>query len=268
MIQTNDDGFAIVGYGDHPLYGTESRLVKTDSKGNLLWNKTYGEPNESSIVLSIVQADDCGYALAGSTRGDMWLVRTDSNGDVQWEERYGGQNGDDCSSVVRTIDGGYLLAGSTASFGAGDSDGWVVKCDSQGNMQWSKTYGETGRDGLRGAIQARNGGYVLVGRTDTISSPAGVVVKLSASGELEWEKSLGDNTPESVTVASDGGYIFVGYKGEPTNRDNEVWAVKIAPDSGAQETVPLYATWIVVAVVITVAGLGLGLLIYLMKRNR
>jgi hypothetical protein len=283
VIQVIDGGFAIAGYGDHPLYGTtEARLVKTDSNGDLLWNKTYGGPNTGNFVRSIIQADDGGYALAGSKRGDMWLAKTDSNGNFQWEEMYGdgGENLEGCSSIVRTSDGGYLLAGYTASSGAGDEDCWVVKVNSQGNVQWEKAYGTSGRDRFTSATQARTGGYVLVGTTDILRDFAGVIIKLSSSGELEWEKSFaGDNTPESVTVASDGGYIFAGFKGDPNSRDSkvwkgdpnsrdsEVWAVKISPDSGAQETEHLYTMWIMVAVVIVVAGLGLGLLIYFKRRK-
>jgi hypothetical protein len=283
VIQTSDGGYAIVGYGDHPISGTEGRLVKTDSNGNVQWNKTYGELNEVSYFLSVAATDN-GFALAGSSQGDMWLVKIDSNGNVQWEEMYGGENMEECRSVVSTSDGGYLLSGYTASFGVGDEDCWAVKTDSHGNVQWERTYGTSGRDRFTSAVQARNGGYVLVGITDMLRDFAGVAIKLSASGELEWERSFsGDNKPESVTVASDGGYIFAGYKGDSTNRDSMVWAVKIAPDSGVQETTPppsepspspseppelFYATWIVIAAVIAVTGLGLGLLIYLTKRNR
>jgi hypothetical protein len=277
FIQTSDGGFAIVGYGYNPLFGTEPRLVKTDSKGNVQWNKTYGEPNENSIVSSIVQSSDDGFALAGSTRGDMWLVKTDSGGDLLWETKYGGQDVESCSSVVRTLDGGYVLTGSTASFGAGDYDGWVVKTDSNGKMQWNKTYGGAGRDDFRAAAIASDGGYVLVGSTNIIKNPATAIVKFGAFGELEWEKGFsGENRPESVTVASDGGYFFAGLKGNSNNRESVVWAVKIAPDYSAQETEPppsespelFYAALIVIAIMIVIVVLGLGLLVYFMKRNR
>jgi hypothetical protein len=277
VIQTIDGGFAIVGYGYNPLYRTEPMLVKTDSNGNIQWSKTYGEPSESRIVLSIVQTIDDGFALAGSTRGDMWFVKTDSVGDVLWETKYGGQDAEICSSVVRTTNGGYLLTGSTASFGAGDYDGWVVKTDSNGKMQWNKTYGGAGRDDFRAAAITSDGGYVLVGSTDVIKNPVAAVVKFDAFGELEWEKNFsGENRPESVTVASDGGYFFAGLKGNSNNRESVVWAVKIAPDYSVQETEPppsesselFYAALIVVVIMIGIVVLGLGLLVYFMKRNR
>lgn len=237
MIQTSDGGYAILGAGSHPFYGkSEARLVKTDSTGNLQWNKTYGEPDEYDSLCSIVESDG-GYVLMGSARDDIWLVKINSEGNVLWEKRYGGQNDESCSYAIRTVDGGYLLVGGTESYGAGDWDGWVVKTDSNGNVQWTRTYGTAGGDIFRAAAICSSGGYVLTGKTDFNSeSPSAVVVKLSNSGELVWEKSFpSENSPQSVIVASDGGYIFAAYTKNTDNPECEIWAVKIAPDSSPQE---------------------------------
>ena len=236
FIQTRDGGYAIAGFGDHPISGVEGRLVKIDSEGNLQWNQTYGELNGVVRLRSVIETDD-GYALAGtilagSINDDMWLVKTDLEGNVEWEKRYGGQNSEGCASAVRAIDGGYLLAGYTRSFGAGDSVCFVVKTDSSGNLEWNQTYGGSGRDSCMSVVEAMDGGYVLTGFVNNTSNgQAAVVVKLSVSGELKWEKDYpGENKIQSVTVASDGGYVFVGYKGDSSNRDSEVWAVKLEPD--------------------------------------
>jgi len=144
-VQTWDGGYALAGYTESFGAGdSDFWLVKTDSSGNIQWNKTYGGTN-TDYAHSVVQTWDGGYALAGDTwsleldDADFWLVKTDSSGNMQWSKTYGGTNYDCVRSVVQTWDGGYALAGYTYSFGAGDSDFWLVKTDSSGNIQWNKT---------------------------------------------------------------------------------------------------------------------------------
>jgi len=81
---------------------------------------------------------------------------------AEWSRTYGGTSFDGALSFVQTSDGGYALAGYTFSFGAGDSDAWLVKVDSNGNMQWNKTYGGTERDIGMNTVETSDGGSELV----------------------------------------------------------------------------------------------------------
>ena len=258
LIQTSDGGYAIAGFGDHPISGTEARLVKTDSEGNLQWNKTYGEPNESSQFKSIVETDD-GYALAGHTGFGavyygFWLVKTDAYGNMQWNKIYDGPDDELARSLVAAPDGGYVLAGEK-----GDNF-WLVKTAENGNMLWNQTYESRG-DYFIEVVQARDGGYVLAGQD--------LVVKVNATGELEWEKSFPDKTIRHVIVASDGGYVFAGWKGDPTINAGEVWAAKLESDYVPPEVDFsawfLSADWVTVTaaiVTVCVAVIVVGLVIY------
>ena len=224
-IQTEDEGYAIAGYM-HGDVSTEAWLVKVDKDGNLQWNKTYGPAY--SWFSSIVETDDGGFALAGATLGDFWLVKTDSNGNVQFDKNYGGRGAEEARSLVTTIDG-YLMVGKTNSFGAGDDDGWVVKTDLEGNMQWNTTFGGAGRDVLH-SVSASNEGYVVAGVVDSLANRAAVVAKLNMSGEIDWETLYdSDGTPTSIIKSKDGGYVFAGYK-EGGSVNSQVWLVKIAPE--------------------------------------
>jgi len=171
MVQTSDGGYALAGCTWS--YGTGSRdfwLVKTDSAGNMLWNKTYGGADHDQAN-SVVQTSDGGYALAGLTTSfgaggdDFWLVKTDSAGNMQWNQTYGGTKDDQANSVVQTLDGGYVLTGTTASYGAGGNDFWVIKTDPHGNMEWSQTYGGTSGDAANSVILTNDGGFALTGTT-------------------------------------------------------------------------------------------------------
>jgi hypothetical protein len=133
VVQTSDGGYTLAGLTMLFFAGDfDFLLIKTDSFGNEQWSETYGGTNDD-VASSVVQTSDGGYTLAGSTESfgvggyDFWLVKTDAEGNMEWNKTYGGPHYDTAGSVVQTVDGGYALAGQTESFGAGNSDFWLVK---------------------------------------------------------------------------------------------------------------------------------------------
>jgi len=177
VVQTTDGGYALAGYTFSSGVNGSFWLVKTDGDGIEQWNKWYGG-NDYEYCLSMVQTSDEGYALAGyreevsgAGSSDFWLVKVDSSGIVQWDEMYGGSGSELARSVVQTKDGGYALAGSTDSLGAGWEDFWVVKADSSGTLQWNETYGGAELDYASSLVQTGEGGYAVAGTTE--SSGAG-----------------------------------------------------------------------------------------------
>jgi hypothetical protein len=138
LVQTSDGGYALAGRTNSFGAGQyDFWLVKTDYAGNMQWNKTYGGTSYD-YAYSVVQTSDGGYALAGHTRSfgagstDFWLVKTDASGNAQWNKTYGGTEFDAAYALVETGDGGYALAGITLSYGASNSDFWLVKTDENG----------------------------------------------------------------------------------------------------------------------------------------
>ena len=167
LIRTSDGGYAMAGTCG--IAGIGFWLVKVDSSGNVQWNNKY----EGGSLYSAVQTSDDGYILAGNYIGaqdDVRLVKVDSSGNKMWNRTYGGSEDDSALCVVQTSDGGYALAGYTKSYGAGETDSWLVKVDSSGDMQWNKTYGGTWSDSLNSVIQTLDGGYALAGETHSYSS--------------------------------------------------------------------------------------------------
>lgn len=112
------------------------------------WSRNYGGTDYDQAT-SVVEASDGGFAIAGYTKSfgagddDFWLIKTDSLGNLEWNQTSGGTSRDRANSLVQTFDGGYALAGNTASFGDGGTDFWLVKTDAQGNMEWNQKYGGT-----------------------------------------------------------------------------------------------------------------------------
>jgi len=169
--QTSDGGYILTGrtwsYGDGK---SDFWVVKTDSNGNELWNKTFGE-DMNDEARSIQQTSEGGYIIAGDTslysagRSDLWLVKTDSKGNEQWNKTLGGTDSDHTYSVQETFEDSYIIVGHTSSYGNGGSDFWLVKTDSNGNEQWNKTFGGTRDDYAFSFQQSSDGGYILAGRT-------------------------------------------------------------------------------------------------------
>jgi hypothetical protein len=237
VVQTSDGGYAIAGYTNSFGAGSSDvYLVKTDSTGTMLWNKTYGGIN-ADIGRSVVQSSDGGYTIAGYTYSfgagsyDVYLVKTDSTGNMIWSKTYGGTSSDVGSSVVQSSDGGYAIAGYTYSFGAGSYDVYLVKTDSLGNMQWNKTYGGTSSDFGYSVVQTSDGGYAIAGYTYSFGAGYEDVylVKTDSLGNMQWNKTYGgtnDDVGSSVVQSADGGYAIVGETASFGAGNNDVYLVK------------------------------------------
>jgi hypothetical protein len=243
LLQTEDGGYVVVGHTmSFGSGGWDVWLIKTDSNGNMYWNQTYGG-TAHDVALSIVRTSDGGYAIAGNTASfgagdsDFWLVKTDVSGNMQWNRTYGGTNSESGQSLVLTSDGGYAIAGGTASFGAGDNDFWLVKTDENGNMKWNKTYGGIDWDCARCVVQASDGGYALTGEMHSLGSGDFWLVKTDADGNMQWNRTYGGpNRDDGLGLkrTSDGGYIIVGITASFGAGGYDIWAVK-TDESGNME---------------------------------
>jgi len=219
-IQQTSDGGYIIG-GDTTSFGAGNNdllIVKLDSSGNISWLKTIGGTNDDYIS-SIQQTSDGGYIIGASTASfgagsyDAFIVKLDSSGNISWSKTIGGTNNDSISSIQQTSDGGYIIGGSTASFGAGNYDAFIVKLDSSGNISWSKTIGGTNIDDVYSIQQTSDGGYIVGGYTNSFGAgnDDALIVKLDSSGNISWSKTIGGTNYDdvySIQQTSDGGYII------------------------------------------------------------
>ena len=269
VVQTSDGGYVFAGYTRGPPYPSFDFypwLVKTDSAGNVVWNKIYTSLGQSDIY-SMVKTSEGGFALAG----DM-LVKTDSSGNILWSKTYGA-SGDVAYSVVQTSDGGYALAGSdfwkTDSSGnlqwskplddpeaiqansviqtsdggyayAGDkgslqvgNDIFMVKTDSNGNTEWDNTFGGSNDDAGYSVVQTSDGGYALAGRTKSYGAGNwdGYLIKTDSAGAQDWWNYYGsalDDGLYSMIKTSDGGLALAGYSRSYTNGGYDMWLIKMS----------------------------------------
>ena len=277
--QTLDGGYIVAGQSDSndgDVSGNHGYndywVIKLDVNGLLQWQKSLGgssiagNQSHSEGAGSINQTTDGGYIVSGQSDSndgdvtghhglyDVWIVKLNSTGIIQWQKSLGGTSMDGARSIKQTSDGGYIIAGGSNSNNGdvmgnhGNSDGWIVKLDINGAIQWQKSIGGSGDEELGSIQQTIDGGFVTSGMSDSndgdVSGNHGYLdswlVKLDLNGNLLWQQSLGGSEDEvlgSLQQTFDGGFITVGSSGSNDgdvsgNHGNaDVWVVKLNPEA-------------------------------------
>ena len=163
--ETADKGYILVGSTRSFGSGSEDVfLIKTDSLGQKLWDKTFGETGNDTGY-SVLQSTDGGYILTGTYNNeDIWLIKTDENGIEKWNKKYDSSGYDTARCVQQDRDGGYIIVGYKAiDLSEFNSDIWLVKTDSEGNMLWEQSFGGDYWDLGYFVQNTDDGGYIITG---------------------------------------------------------------------------------------------------------
>jgi hypothetical protein len=177
--QTTDGGFVVAGYTDSfGAGGNDFWVLKLDVSGNVQWQKTYGGVDFDHAE-SVQQTADGGYVATGQTESfgaglsDFWVLKLGASGNVTWQKTYGGADWEEAYSIQQTSDGGFVVAGRAASFGAGADDTWVFKLDANGNMDASCTFiTDTAATGVDSGAVPANTAVLGVNSAASISNTA------------------------------------------------------------------------------------------------
>ncbi len=228
------------------MIGAISYGQVTVSGAGTSWARCYGGTNDD-YAYAVQPTSDGGYIIAGFTdsfgsgSGDMYLVKTDANGNQQWTQTFGGTSSDYGYAVQQTTDGGYVVAGTTGSFGAGLLDVYLVKTDANGNQQWSQTFGGTSGDYGYAVQQTSDGGYIIAGYTSSFGAGSSDVylVKTDANGNQQWTRTFGGTSDDyawSVQQTTDGGYILAGTLSSFSTFSYDMYLVKTDANGNQQWT--------------------------------
>jgi hypothetical protein len=222
--QTSDSGFIICGYSrSYGAGNADVYLIKTDSRGDTLWTRTYGNTGYDDGT-SVKQTFDGGYIVTGGTSlNALYLIKTKSNGDTLWtrviEDSLGGSWGID---VVQTSDSGYVITGD-GSFTSSFPHVYLVKVNSNGDILWTKIFGGPYyQDRGRAIVQASNSDLVITGFSLNFNSSGGnsrdiYVIRTNSVGDTIWTKTYDAGAEEEgygIEQTTDGGFVLTGYTSE------------------------------------------------------
>jgi hypothetical protein len=277
--QTIDGGYILGGNSASNISGDKTEnsrgfedywIIKTDENGIIQWQNTIGG-SAFDYLSSVIQTTDKGYLLGGYSSSsisgdktvnclgshDFWIVKIDSIGNIQWQSTIGGGLSDMLVSAKQTIDGGYILGGSSGSNISADKsenciggwfDYWLVKTDVSGNIQWENTIGGSSDDQLQSIEQTTDGGYILGGSSvsdisgDKTESSLGDydcwIIKTDLLGNIQWQNTIGGDKRDmlfSIQQTIDNGYIFGGWSESNISGDKtenslgsfDYWLVKV-----------------------------------------
>lgn len=205
------------------------------------WSRTFGG-HYGDGAWSLHETEDGGCILAGYTSSqgegsDLWLVKTDASGNKIWDRVFGGSGEDVGTFVVATGDGGYIVTGSTKSYGMGEERLWLLKTDSNGSLQWDKTFGgfvSSSGDGGWSVCETEDGGYIVTGYTK--SSGAGGkdlwLIKTDSGGNWIWDRTYGGSKDDvGISVIRAGqSYVVAGRTASFGSGEDDIWLLKVAPD--------------------------------------
>jgi subtilisin family serine protease len=284
--QTTDGGYILGGSSNSDISGDKTQankgdydywIVKLNAEGQIEIQRTIGG-NKNDHLTDIQQTTDGGYILGGYSfsgisgnktevliggspdGGDYWVVKLSATGTIEWQNTIGGSSNDYFQSIQQTVDGGYILGGSSQSGISGDkteanqggSDYWVIKLTATGAIDWQNTIGGGNNDDLQSIQQTTDGGYILGGYSwsgisgdKTEDSQGGWgdydywVIKLSTTGAIEWQNTIGGSSYDylqSIQQTVDGGYIlggcsYSGISGDKTEANQggsgDFWVIKL-----------------------------------------
>lgn len=203
--QTLDGGYIVAGSSLSDVL-----LLKFDSLGSLEWARTAGGSGGERCN-AIHQTTEGGYIVAGETASygvgdyDALLLRYDASGNLVWARTTGGGGADHANCVRQTTDGGYIVAGDTASFGAGACDVFLVKYDTDGNLVWARIVDRGNSDYGNSIQQTADGGYVVTGSSASDGALQTFLMKVDANGFIrncpEVQTCLPEATTPSISCA-------------------------------------------------------------------
>ncbi|MDD1741962.1 MAG: hypothetical protein LUQ47_01395 [Methanotrichaceae archaeon] len=210
------------------------------------WNKTYGGPYGDG-VWALQPTKDGNYILVGFTgslgqRSDLWLLKVSESGNELWSKVLGGAGEDIGYAVHESQNGGFILAGSTDSYGIGKERLWLLKVDANGSILWNRVFGgfvSSSGDGAWSTDETADGGVVAVGYTQSMGAGGKDLwlIKTDSAGNKIWDRLFGgskDDVGMSLVQTREGGYVITGRTKSFGSGGDDIWLLKV-DDQGREQ---------------------------------
>lgn len=241
VVEKHDSsGFVMAGVTSTGGPGTSDvYVVEVDSLGQHLQTKVSGSANVD-WAYELIRTPGKGYAFVGTTNGsgnggyDVYFGKLDSLLNVEWIKTIGGSDWDLAYSLDLTQDSGYILAGETYSFGAGEKDMYLVRLNATGDTLWTRTYGGAEDDWAKEVITLHDGGFAVLGTTESFGAGKEdyYLVRTDGYGDTVWTKTYGDTTYDSgssLVQLADSNIVMLGTSDSPMSFADlkDFWALKV-----------------------------------------
>lgn len=224
VCETSDGSYAAVGYTySFGANNVNIYVIKVDAAGDTLWTRAIGGAGRD-YGYGVCEGPGGGCIITGYTtssgfgKEDVYVASIDASGGIVWERTYGGTGSDEGRTIFKTSDGCFVVAGRTDSFGAGQSDVYVLKIDADGDTVWTRAFGGSQYDWAESGCETIDGGYCISGTTGSNSISRDIyLIKLDPAGVSLWQRFYGDFSTwvsqdwgGAVCAASDGGVAVGG----------------------------------------------------------
>jgi len=240
---TNDGGYILAGFTESYGYGAKDiYLVKTNQSGDTTWTNTFGGPADD-IGNSVVQKSDNSFVIAGSSENfsepdqdgsNVIMITTNENGFENDKITVGGTGNDYANSLRILPGGGYVIIGSTSSYGAGLSDIYLILAgENIHDQEVTKTFGGSGNDFGNSIQLTDDNGFAIIGTHGVAGNSTMCLIKTDQTGTEEFSEDyggVGNETGEAVEQTSDGGFIMIG--SSTIEGNSMISLVKTKPDGG------------------------------------
>jgi Tol biopolymer transport system component len=226
-LQTGDNGFLLVGSTNYTHNDTAREdiwLCQTDAAGEVLWQRTYGGDGFDRAQ-AIIPAGDGGYVILAETESfgaggrDIYVLQVDEVGNEIWSHTMGGPERERAGDIQPVADGGYVVVGSTSSYGSGTQDLFLIRLDPEGQELWSQAFGGEFVEEGHGVHQTLDGGFLVLGEVlhgegvYGYQDPDILLLRTDAAGEETWSQvweEPGGQGGFSLLPTSDGDYVITG----------------------------------------------------------
>ena len=243
VFQTSDKGYII--FGETYSYGAGSKdiwVIKTNNSGMEEWNKTFGG-SEREEVNDVKRTSDGDFIIVGEAwemigsgfDDDIWLIKLNNTGDIEWDKTIGGPKQEYGVSIDQTSDKGFIITGTTSSYGSGNWELWLIRTDQTGNLKWQKTY-DLGKSSHGSSVKIiSDDNYLITGSTEAYNTDHSdfLLIKTDNSGNIQWNISFGRNEDDKgyfIQELSNGGYIITGSTKSHGAGDADIWLLKLHGD--------------------------------------
>lgn len=235
------NGYLLAGMTTSSGIGyVDAYILSLNEKGEKKWENTFGGKDDDRLFDILNNGN--GYAMCGYTNSyglglnDFYLVNTDYKGNLKFTKTFGGKSRDEAYSIALTPDGGYVLAGSSDSFGkTSNTRLYVVKTDADGDCVWTRTFGENKYSMAASVINALDKGYIVCGSTNSLGSGKQdvLLMKLDSEGNTLWVKTYGgklDDIGNRVISTKDKGYAIIGSSDSFGLGNQDIYMIKTDAD--------------------------------------